>query len=245
MENSKKTVHDRQAAIDSRIESLANDLIAEIGVVDADILFHLNEAETHRTEALELKGYREKLEQKYSIISGRIMEGNPNISSVTSRSVIKNLARGFNTYDDIQSRDLNIEVNRFWRQDGFPGWKIYLRDLMESENRFISIYDVVTEIGLTDTEEKNRIQSAVNNALSISLRDAKIAAVMFEEPKRRYYGLHSFFHDEWPKNEYIDDLQNRLEIDSLKIVDVIYKTTPSMKVKDITDRYNERMVDSN
>lgn len=108
-----------------------------------------------------------------------------------------------------RQRGLNIS---FWEVNGFQ-WRRFLPELIERENRFMNIVDVLNAMGLTE-QQKMKHYPTISSALSVLAKDGeKIIAHTVPGLRGQLYGLSSFLEEDGKvKHEHVDDMLRRRRI---------------------------------
>jgi len=114
---------------------------------------------------------------------------------------------------EILQEDTN--VNRFWRDNDFAGWKAYTIAYIELENKFMSLKDFVIMTGETDKLERKALQSAISNAITNNLASNRLIAIKAKTTTGKFYGL--------PK--FIDENENKIKSEYLKKI-ALYEALP-------------------
>ncbi|KAA6440273.1 hypothetical protein FEM33_06615 [Dyadobacter flavalbus] len=143
-----------------------------------------------------------------------------NYHALTSGSQLLDNAEIINSGD----RNLRIETrvpesnssyriqNKFWREQGFPGWREYTKSVLDNSREFLSLSDFLDGMGESNQEERKRLESSISNALTTLHQRGEVGAIQILGERGRYYGSALIFEKAQPKPESLKSLQKRLRL---------------------------------
>jgi hypothetical protein len=203
-------------------------VLDKIKEIDADIEAQKIALEKIKTSIEEAIDTRNRLQNSYKgLIAGNGSHSSRvRLESNTTTQLEDSSNKVLKLDSNVVLESSTLEENkadgtRFWREKKFLGWRVYVRDTLESSNLFLSLSNFIELTKETDLDERKRLESSISNALSTLQARKKIGTIQVQGFQGRFYGSLSAFKNQWPIETSLNELKARLGFNP-ELTDVVY-----------------------